>query len=142
MRGSVPRAKKRSVHVRSHISNRPNFVPPCCFKNFLSHALSLTGPPAIELALDTFSGSRCSLVYYKYYLHTAPLPSNNFPISQYTETELKRTVTGNSFRHTAGKATGKGIKGSSRHIRNVADMRKNPENLQGMEVWAKKKSLN
>ena len=32
MRGSVPGAKKRSVHVRSHISNRPNFARTVFFR--------------------------------------------------------------------------------------------------------------
>ena len=34
-----------------------------------------TGPSTIELALDISSGSRYCLVYYTYYLSTAPLPS-------------------------------------------------------------------
>ena len=64
--------------------------------SFRNQELSLAGPPAIELAVDISSGSRYCLVYYTYYLSTAPLPSN-FQSAQCARTELKRTGTGNSF---------------------------------------------
>ena len=40
----------------------------CFFNNFRTHELSLTGPPAIELALDISSGSgTVSCPTYTYY---------------------------------------------------------------------------
>ena len=55
MGGSVPRAKKSSVHVRSHIRNRPNFVCYVFSEMFAIMNLSLPGPPAIELTLGISS---------------------------------------------------------------------------------------
>ena len=80
MGGGVPRAiKQKSVHVKSHIWNRPNKIPLCFFTNFRPHELSLTGPPAIELALDISSGSGYCFLYYTYYLSIAPLPPKTQP---------------------------------------------------------------
>ena len=91
--------KKAKVdHVR--ILKAGMFSSLMFFSNFLSHELFLTGPSAIELALDISSGSPYSLVYYTYYQSTAPPPSN-FQILQCTGTELKRIMTGISCRQTA-----------------------------------------
>ena len=42
----------------------------CFFGNFYTHELSLTGPPALELALDITSRPRYCIVYCTYYLST------------------------------------------------------------------------
>ena len=70
MGGSVPQTKKRSIHVRSHISNRPNFFRFAFSKIFAPMNSPFTGPPAIELALGISSGSRYCVMYYPYYQNT------------------------------------------------------------------------
>ena len=63
MGGGVRRAKKASIHVKSHISNRPKFCHPCFFKN----PRPTRGPSPMELALGISAASRCWFVYYTFF---------------------------------------------------------------------------
>ena len=80
------RLAKHILHVRTDIlckRNRPIFSFHVSL-NIVAPINFLTGPSAFELALGISSRFRCCLVYYTYYVSTAPLPPNFTIVTVYS----------------------------------------------------------
>ena len=75
--GSVRRAKKASIRVRSHIWNRPKFCRLLFLKIGAPHASCFSRPAAMELALDNSAASRYCFVCTTHYLKATTTMTND-----------------------------------------------------------------